>query len=207
LLPQGIDKRVLPTPEHSRATRPPVIDRQLAEELEQYPGRWVAIDNGHVIASGDSLSDALARAREQSIADPLTFRVPMRQRRRAFYAAQSDAVPPTETISATEAHHRWADLLDRVARAEARPLVERDGTPAAALISAADFARFRQYEAARAEQYKALRFKARKEAAAAFASIPDEELEPEVAKAIAEVRTENHRRRTSRPPSRDRRRS
>jgi len=120
----------------------------------------------------------------------------------------SGSMPPTETIPSDEARRRWADLLDRVARGEARLLVERDGTPAAALISAADFARFRQYEAARAEQLKALRFKARKEtAAAAFVGIPDEELEPEVAKAIAEVRTENRRRRTSRPPSRDRRRS
>ncbi|MGH2585590.1 MAG: DUF5678 domain-containing protein [Dehalococcoidia bacterium] len=79
-------------PKHSRPVRPPVIDQQLAEELEGYRGRWVAIDAGRVIAPGDSLSDVIERAREQSVADPLTFRVPLHPHRRALDTALPDAV-------------------------------------------------------------------------------------------------------------------
>jgi hypothetical protein len=67
--------------EQRRGVRPPVIDRRLAEELTQYRGRWVAIEDGHVIAAGDSLSEALERARERSYSDPLTFHVPMHPER------------------------------------------------------------------------------------------------------------------------------
>ncbi|MGH2585586.1 MAG: type II toxin-antitoxin system Phd/YefM family antitoxin [Dehalococcoidia bacterium] len=116
-----------------------------------------------------------------------------------------DSVPPTESVTASEAGGRWAELLDRVARGEARLVVERDGTPAAALISAADFARFRQYGAARAQQYKALRSRAHAERAAAFTGIPDEDLDQEAADAIAEARTDDRPRQRRAVPSRDRR--
>ena len=62
--------------EQRRGVRPPVIDRRLAEELDQYRGRWVAIEDGHVVASGDSVVEILARARERGYPDPLTFHVP-----------------------------------------------------------------------------------------------------------------------------------
>lgn len=67
-----------------RGTRPPVIDQALSRELEQYKGRWVAIDQGRVVASGDSAPEALAGARERSVMDPLLFRVPLHPERRAF---------------------------------------------------------------------------------------------------------------------------
>jgi len=75
-----------------RGVRPPVIDRQLAEELDGYRGRWVAIEDGHVVASGDSVIDVLARARERSFPDPVVFQVPMHPERPAFLHARSHAV-------------------------------------------------------------------------------------------------------------------
>jgi hypothetical protein len=67
--------------EQRRGVRPPVIDRRLAEELDGYRGRWVAIEDGHVVAAGDSLSEALERARECGFPDPLTYRVPLHPER------------------------------------------------------------------------------------------------------------------------------
>lgn len=78
-------------PEPRRGVRPPVIDRRLAQELEHYRGQWVAIEDGRVVAAGDSLSEALARARERSYPDPLTYHVPTHSGR-AFYMARRDAV-------------------------------------------------------------------------------------------------------------------
>ena len=62
--------------EQRRGVRPPVIDRRLAEELDQYRGLWVAIEDGHVVASAATLSEALDRARGAWYPDPLAYRVP-----------------------------------------------------------------------------------------------------------------------------------
>lgn len=78
--------------EQRRGVRPPVIDRQLAKELDQYRGRYVAIDDGHVIASGESPTDVLAEARERGYPDPLLHRVPSHPERPRLFSAQSDAV-------------------------------------------------------------------------------------------------------------------
>jgi hypothetical protein len=67
-----------------RGVRPPVIDRRLAEELDNYRGQWVAIEDGRLVGSGDTLSEALAHARERSYPDPLTFHVPMHPERPFF---------------------------------------------------------------------------------------------------------------------------
>lgn len=78
--------------EQRRGVHPPVIDRQLAEKLSQYRGRWVAVDEGRVVADGESALEVLTHARALSVPDPLVFRVPLHPRRRAFYGMQSDAV-------------------------------------------------------------------------------------------------------------------
>jgi hypothetical protein len=72
--------------------RPPVIDAALAEELDAYRGRWVAIDDGHVIAAADDVLDVVALARERGVEDPLLFHVPLHPERSAFYVASHDAV-------------------------------------------------------------------------------------------------------------------
>lgn len=54
---------------------PRVIDQELAKELVNYKGRWVAVDNRHVAASGSSATEAVEAARGVGVADPLVFRV------------------------------------------------------------------------------------------------------------------------------------
>lgn len=53
----------------------PVIDDVLAKELEKYKGLWVAIDQGKLVATGDSASDVIAAAEKAGVTDPLVFRV------------------------------------------------------------------------------------------------------------------------------------
>ncbi len=89
----------------------------------------------------------------------------------------------TETIDAAEAKERWEQLLNQVARHEARVMVEKDGTPVAALLSADDFRRLSRLEAEREQRFKWLDVTRE-----AFKDVPVEELEQEVAKALADVR-------------------
>lgn len=55
--------------------RPPVIDEALAQQLDDYRGRWVAVHNGKVIASGTSANEAVDQALKAGVTDPLVFRV------------------------------------------------------------------------------------------------------------------------------------
>ena len=62
----------------------------------------------------------------------------------------------TQTLTASAAQQAWSHLLDQVARGETRVIVEQNGSPVAALISAEDFEWLTQREAARAERFKVL---------------------------------------------------
>ena len=55
--------------------RPQVIDEELAKELSAYKGKWVAVDRGRVVASGDSATEAVEAAQKVGVTDPLVFRV------------------------------------------------------------------------------------------------------------------------------------
>lgn len=55
--------------------KPPLIDERLAQELVRYKGLWVAVHNGHVVASGRSAKQVLQAALEAGVTDPLVFRV------------------------------------------------------------------------------------------------------------------------------------
>lgn len=94
--------------------------------------------------------------------------------------------PATQTIDAAEATQRWSHLLEEVSRRETRVIVERGGVPVAAIISTDDLERFRRYEAEREKDFAIL-----DEIGEAFKDVPAEEIEREVAKAIAEVREED----------------
>jgi prevent-host-death family protein len=94
--------------------------------------------------------------------------------------------PVTETINVTEARRGWSRLLDRVFKREARVIVEKSGIPVAAIISIQEYEFFLDMKARREERFKIL-----DEMRAAFADVPPEEIEREVAKAIAEGRAEN----------------
>lgn len=95
------------------------------------------------------------------------------------------AEPQTETIDAGAAREQWDELLERVRTGGARFLVEREGEPIAALISARDLEVFERYQHERAEDFKAL-----DRMRAAFADVPDDEIEREIEKALAKTRAE-----------------
>lgn len=90
-----------------------------------------------------------------------------------------------ETVGASEARQHWSELLNRVFRTKARVLVEKSGIPVAAIIPIGDLESLEWHEAKRAEQFKIL-----DEMQAAFADVPEDEIERETAKALAEVRAE-----------------
>ena len=97
--------------------------------------------------------------------------------------------PTTETVDAAEAGLHWRELLDKVSRGEGRVIVEDNGAPVAAIISAADLEQLNRLEAQRQADFAIL-----DEIGEAFKDVPIEEIEREVAKAIAEVRAENRQR-------------
>jgi prevent-host-death family protein len=91
----------------------------------------------------------------------------------------------TRTMSATEVRRGWSQTLDTVFRRQERVIVEKRGVPVAVLISADDLTRLERLEADWDEPFKVI-----DRVRAAFADVPDEELEREVDKAVAEARAE-----------------
>ncbi|HET8523445.1 MAG TPA: type II toxin-antitoxin system Phd/YefM family antitoxin [Thermomicrobiales bacterium] len=96
-----------------------------------------------------------------------------------------DHQPPTEIMKATEARQHFASVINRVARNEARVIVEKSGVPVAGIVSASDMERLERLDAQRAERFRVI--DAMRES---FKDVPPEELEREAARAIAEVRAE-----------------
>ncbi len=93
--------------------------------------------------------------------------------------------PMTQTMKVTEARENWSKVVNAVFRRQQRVVLEKAGIPVAALVSAEDLERLRRYDAERAERFTVL-----DRIGAAFADVPDEELERELVKAVAEVRAE-----------------
>src|SRR6266550_7186822 len=96
-----------------------------------------------------------------------------------------------QTINVSETRAQLSDILNNVFRKETRVIVEKSGIPIAAIISTEDLERFTRLEAQRAERFKVL-----DEIRAAFKDVSPEEIEREVAKALAEVREENRQQKT-----------
>ncbi len=90
--------------------------------------------------------------------------------------------PRIQTLKASRARQRWGKLLDQVFRRETRIVVERSGIPVAAIVSAEDLERLNRLESEREKDFAIL-----DEFGKAFKDVPDDELEQEVAKAIAQV--------------------
>ena len=91
--------------------------------------------------------------------------------------------PMTQTIAATEARQHFSQLINQVFRREKRVVIEKSGVPVAALISAGDLELLRHYEEQRRKDFEAI-----DRIQEAFRDVPAEEIEREVARAIAEVR-------------------
>lgn len=63
--------------------KPPAIDVELAAQLEQYKGQFVAVDESRkvVVGSGATAQEAVAAAAKAGFTDPLVFRVLTHTRR------------------------------------------------------------------------------------------------------------------------------
>ena len=96
------------------------------------------------------------------------------------------AKPATDIVGAADAKQHFDELVERVGRTQSRVLVERDGVPAAAIVSADDLRHLERLDAEWEAGVAAMMA-----ISEAFKDVPVEEIERGVAKAIAEVRAEN----------------
>lgn len=92
---------------------------------------------------------------------------------------------PTESLKFTEARAKLSSLLDRVFRQEVRLRLYKGSTPVAAIVSIQDLERLERWDRERQARFAEL-----ERISQPFANVPFEELEAEVARAIAEVRSE-----------------
>jgi prevent-host-death family protein len=99
----------------------------------------------------------------------------------------NDSKVTTQSLQLSDVTSQLSSVVDRVSRGQRRVIVERDGVPVAAFISVQDLARLEQFEQERSERFRIL-----DEIGKAFADVPVDELEAEVARALEEVRS--HRR-------------
>jgi len=93
--------------------------------------------------------------------------------------------PMTQTIAASVARQQFSQILNNVFRREIRVVIEKSGIPVAAIVSADDLVTLRRFEAERQERFTVL-----DRMRDAFKDVPDSEVEQEVARAIAQVRSE-----------------
>lgn len=99
-----------------------------------------------------------------------------------------DDIAAPEPVRLTVADATFEEIVRRLGAPGTRVVVEDGGVPVAAVISPADLARFSHYEAERARRLVVI-----DEARAAFDDVPPDELEAEVANALAEARAERRR--------------
>lgn len=94
--------------------------------------------------------------------------------------------PTTRTMTMAAVEHGLPGLVEAIHRDGTRVILEQDGIPVAALVSIADAARLQQLDRQWDTHTRALeRF------SAAFADVPTEEAEAEVARIIADIRRED----------------
>jgi prevent-host-death family protein len=97
-----------------------------------------------------------------------------------------DQIPPMRTMKISELKATFSRLVTEVYRTKTRVVVEKSGIPVAALVSVGDLARLQQLDRNREEHFRAIeRF------SQAFADVPVEEAEAEIARIIAEIRQQD----------------
>lgn len=96
--------------------------------------------------------------------------------------------PVLDTMTVSQARQQFSETLNRVYRGEARVVVEKSGIPVGAIVSPADLADIEEMQRRREELRAALA-----ETRAAFAGIPEDEIEREVEKAVAQVKADRRR--------------
>ena len=89
----------------------------------------------------------------------------------------------TQTLKASDVRSNWSQLLNKVFKEQTRVIVEKSGIPIAAVISAEDLWRLTRLEEERNERFKVI-----DRMRAAFKDIPDDEIERQIDKAVAQIR-------------------
>lgn len=97
--------------------------------------------------------------------------------------------PEILTVEASEARQAWTELLRAVSRCQARVVIERSGTPMAAIVSADDLAQLEKFEAERRRDVAILEAFGKP-----FKDAPDGELKAAVANAVSRARAEHRSR-------------
>jgi prevent-host-death family protein len=115
----------------------------------------------------------------------LSYHVRVRTYKRGGVTMTKQEEPTNKIVKATEARDRLPQLLNSVYRGEGRVVVERSGIPVAAIVSPQDLAALDRLDAQRAELADVLA-----EMREAFKDVPQEEIEEETNKAVAEVRAQ-----------------
>jgi prevent-host-death family protein len=104
----------------------------------------------------------------------------------------ADLERATRTVNSAQAQQCFDDLVDEVNKKPTRVVVERDGKVVAALISAADLEYLEHMDRQRAEHFKVIQ-----EIWARNADKDPEEVERDIAEAIAEMRAEERAKRAA----------
>jgi hypothetical protein len=102
--------------------------------------------------------------------------------------------PVRRTADVSEAGELAGTLIEEVARGRVRLVVQRDGKDVAALVSAYDLERLEMLDRRAAEGWKAIQ-----EIQARFSHLDPEEVERDIAEAIAEMRAEERAKRSAAP--------
>ena len=90
-----------------------------------------------------------------------------------------------KVVKATEARDQLPQILNSVYRGQGRVVIERSGIPVAAIVSPQDLAALNRLDEQRAELAGVLA-----EMREVFRDVPQEEIEEETNKAVAEVRAQ-----------------
>ena len=93
--------------------------------------------------------------------------------------------PQTESLEITEVENHLVSLVHDVARKQSRVLVEEAGAPVAAIVSLEDYRQLTRLDAQHAEDLQVVL-----EIQERFSDVPPDELEREIAQAVAEVRAD-----------------
>lgn len=96
-----------------------------------------------------------------------------------------EAPAQSNTLDLTAARDRLGEIVEDLGRGGDRVVIKANGKEAAAIVSAGDLRRLRQYDAQRQKVIEGMR-----QISAAFADVPVPELERQVELALAEVRAE-----------------
>jgi hypothetical protein len=102
--------------------------------------------------------------------------------------------PVRRTADVSEAGELIGTLIEEVARGRVRLVVQKDGKDAGALVSAYDLERLEALDRRAAEGWKAIQ-----EIQARFSHLDPEEVERDIAEAIAEMRAEERAKKSTAP--------